>query len=766
MSQLIFRYKSEDIIYNYRQDETLPLIFQSFSHQIGVKRDNLCFLCNGEKLSDTSTIEGLIPNQENKIIILVNDLQSLTPDGPIMKKSDNIVCPKCKESAIISIKDYKISFSQCKNGHMVDNILLSKFNETQEEDISQILCGICKQSKSKLYGNKMTICTNCKINLCLLCKTVHDDTHNIINYEEKNYICEKDGEYYTSYCKSCKKSICSICENDHDSHEIITFGKLIGNRNELIKQHEKLKNDIDKFKILINNITIILNKVSKNIDIYFDINKTIINATLRRIRNSEELLSLNIINNNTIHNDINKIINDAKINNQINGIFEMYKKMENIDQINFENNLENADKNDNDVNINSNNQNSDINIINNETIISQNNNLSQNNQQNESNNNINNINNIRNNNINNNDNIINNENNIIINDNNNNSNNETKITNIINHDNNQNNNISTNNEINKNIINNSNNNQLNTNTETNNNIEANNNNNINTPNNTNQNSIQVTPGIDSSNINNNNNPNTNIDSLNNILNAEIENIIREDIEKNTPLISDILPITLLIDEFINNQQYIDSVKQIANKYQSIRKIRRDGNCFYRGFIYRIFEYICMNNISSLYEKMLKKIDEAKELAKKNILVASLIDDFYNVFIGEFCSCYNSLTNTNTSCRDYLDKLFQDENKEKCNYLILFVKYTISEYLRENKLMYESFIEGDFDNWLVTEVESIDKEAEQMQIIACVTFFDIGVKIEYLNKVKNEVIKFPEDKDEKDIFINLLFFGGHYDLLYK
>ena len=116
---------------------------------------------------------------------------------------------------------------------MVDNILLSKFNETQEEDISQILCGICKQSKSKLYGNKMTICTNCKINLCLLCKTVHDDTHNIINYEEKNYICEKDGEYYTSYCKSCKKSICSICENDHDSHEIITFGKLIGNRNEL-----------------------------------------------------------------------------------------------------------------------------------------------------------------------------------------------------------------------------------------------------------------------------------------------------------------------------------------------------------------------------------------------------------------------------------------------------------------------------------------------------------------------------------------------------
>ena len=50
-------------------------------------------------------------------------------------------------------------------------------------------------------------------------------------------------------------------------------------------------------------------------------------------------------------------------------------------------------------------------------------------------------------------------------------------------------------------------------------------------------------------------------------------------------------------------------------------------------------------------------------------------------------------------------------------------------------------------------------------MACVNFFDLGVKIEYLNKDKNELMKFPEDKDEKDIFINFLFTPGHYDLLY-
>ena len=245
----------------------------------------------------------------------------------------------------------------------------------------------------------------------------------------------------------------------------------------------------------------------------------------------------------------------------------------------------------------------------------------------------------------------------------------------------------------------------------------------------------------------------------------MENLIREDIDLNTPLISPSAETISLLNEYKDNSQYLNSIQIIANKYKSIRKIRRDGNCFYRGFIYRIFEYICMNKKAELYEKMCKKIDEARDLAKKNLLVSNLIDDFYNVFIGEFCSCYNSLTNSGISCRDYLDKLFDNKNKEKCNYLVLFIRYSIAQYLRENKMLYEGYVDRDYDSWLINEVEPIDKEADQIQIMACVNFFEIGVKIEYLNKDKSELMKFPEDKDEKDIFIIFFFTPGHYDLLY-
>jgi len=767
MSLIIFIYNSLEIPIPFNENELVSSIVQRFCLKVNVDHTNLSFLYNGFILNEQLIVNSMHPDNENKIKILVNNNQTQTMIGPYMKKCDSIICPECKESSIITIKDYHISFSQCKNGHNIENILLDKFNETQNEDISKILCGKCNRSMNNIYANKMFICFDCKINLCSLCEHIHDKSHTIKDYEQKYYICGNDGENYTSYCKTCKKNLCLSCVNEHDNHDLVPFSALILNKNKLKQQNENLKKDIDKFKNLVNDIKNKLDKVSENLDIYFDINTILTNNSNKSYRNYEELVSLKEINNNnTIQTDINKIINDNNINNQIIGILDMYKKMQKGEEINNQNNLENENIIINENN-ETNNQNVNINISNNE--------LSQNDSNKENNNNI--INDISNNNssnenqniiINNNSNnkieinndnknnlIENNNNNIIINNNeintnnNNPNNNNINVTNIIR---NIVDNINTNNN---NIINNINNKESNNNINKINNISTNTNNNTTNSNINNNNANPVTP------CGNNINSNEDIELTNSILAIEMENLIRNDMDQNTPLISDLLNISTLVDEYIENQQYINSVKEIANKYKSIRKIRRDGNCFYRGFIYRIFEYICINKNNNLFEKMIGKIELAKTLAKKNTQL-DFIDEFYNAFFGEFCSCYNS----GDSCRDYLDKLFHKNNKEKCNYLICFIRYSIAQYLRENKLLYEAYIEKDFEIYLETEVEQIDNEVDQIQIMAIVNLFDIGVKIEYLNKVKNEVIKYPEDINDNDIFINFLFRPGHYDLLYN
>ena len=247
------------------------------------------------------------------------------------------------------------------------------------------------------------------------------------------------------------------------------------------------------------------------------------------------------------------------------------------------------------------------------------------------------------------------------------------------------------------------------------------------------------------------------------MSVEYENALREEIELTTPLISDQLPINSLLDDYKNNMEYSNSVKQITNKYKYIRKVRRDGNCFYRSYIYRLFEYICMKNNTDLYEKVKKKITDAKDLIQRNGYDWTFIEDFYKIFYTQFYHSFNSLQTKGATVRDYLDALFSD--KETGNYLIYFIRFCIAAYLKENSFLYEVYVDMPFQSWITNEVEAIDHEADQIQIIACVNYFDVGVKIEYLNPDKNEVMKFPEDKNENDIFITVLFTPGHYDILY-
>ena len=123
--------------------------------------------------------------------------------------------------------------------------------------------------------------------------------------------------------------------------------------------------------------------------------------------------------------------------------------------------------------------------------------------------------------------------------------------------------------------------------------------------------------------------------IGNEMSVEYENALREQIQLTTPLISEILPINSLLDDYKNNNEYSNSIKEITNKYKSIRKVRRDGNCFYRSFIYRLFEYICMKNNQNLYNQIKKKITDAKDLIERNGYDWTFIKDFYNIFYTQF-----------------------------------------------------------------------------------------------------------------------------------
>ena len=142
-------------------------------------------------------------------------------------KSKYIICPKCGENCRIKIENYKIKLFDCKNGHSINNILLDDYEDIMNVDLSKIICDKCKViNKSNINNNEFYKCITCKKNLCPKCKLEHEQNHNIINYEQQNYICEKDNEIYTKYCNTCKKNICLSCADEHQSHNTIYYDNI------------------------------------------------------------------------------------------------------------------------------------------------------------------------------------------------------------------------------------------------------------------------------------------------------------------------------------------------------------------------------------------------------------------------------------------------------------------------------------------------------------------------------------------------------------
>ena len=336
MCQVEFRYNEKSIIFQCNESEKICEICNEFILKEQIDKNNIYFSYNGkigkkfdEELTFSQIINSIDKEKKN-ITILVYDINGKKGKNSKIK-SKYIICPKCGENINIYINNYKITLYDCKNGHRINNLSFDEFEKTQYIDISKIICNICKEkNKGDIFNNEFYKCEKCNINICPLCKLNHDKNHNIINYEQINYICGKHNEKYIKYCNKCKMNICMICEEEHKNHENIYLGDMIINENELKNKINELNKDINKLNNNINEIINILNEIKENINKYYIIIKDIINNYDIKNRNYKILYNIKeIYNNNDIIKDINKINNENNIINKFNYIYNIYKEIKN-----------------------------------------------------------------------------------------------------------------------------------------------------------------------------------------------------------------------------------------------------------------------------------------------------------------------------------------------------------------------------------------------------------------------------------------------------
>ena len=346
MAEVIFNFKGVETTIQCNINDKMKEIKNKFITKTQNKENKIYFLYNGDKINEELSFSQLaneLDNQTKKMKILVYEKVE-NKENKKEIKSKEIICPDCGENILIKFLDNKINLYECKNGHYKNNILYEEYENTQKIELSKIICDQCKnKSRDNTYNNEFYICNSCNLKLCPLCKSIHNNNHNIINYNDKNYICKKHNDNYIKYCKECKENMCILCENEHNNHDIIYLGNMIINKDDLIKENEELKNIIDKLRENIEEIKNMLNKILNNVEIYYKINKEMIDNYDNKKRNYYILKNINELKdkNKNIMKDINEIIKENDINKKFNYLMYIY---DNNNYVNKSEIYENGDR--------------------------------------------------------------------------------------------------------------------------------------------------------------------------------------------------------------------------------------------------------------------------------------------------------------------------------------------------------------------------------------------------------------------------------------
>ncbi|ESO02538.1 hypothetical protein HELRODRAFT_184997 [Helobdella robusta] len=232
--------------------------------------------------------------------------------------------------------------------------------------------------------------------------------------------------------------------------------------------------------------------------------------------------------------------------------------------------------------------------------------------------------------------------------------------------------------------------------------------------------------------------------------------IEEEIMNSQLLIGELEDLGNLETEMASDDIFVRKVQILKQRYSNFRRVRGDGNCFYRAF-----GFACLENFLDKPEECLRFRDVATGCKDELVSLGfpeCTVEDFYTVFVETL-----DLINSEKS----LEKLLEVINDQSTSdYIVVFLRLLVSGHLQQNSDFYSCFLEDHktMKDFCSQEVEPMNKESDQIHVIALTTCTNIGVRIEYLDRsdsLNNHV--FPDNLTPS---ITLMYRPGHYDILYK
>jgi surface protein len=334
MTEVEFNYNGIATTIQCNRNDKMIDICQKFESKSQLKEKTIFYLYGGKeiKINNTITFDELAntnDKERNKMNILVVEMNCsfIQNKEDVLVKSKYIICPECKEKAMIIINNNKFTIFGCKNNHIQKDIFFKEFEKTQYIDESKIRCHQCNiNNKSYCYENKFYVCNTCNSNLCPLCKSKHNKNHNnIVDYELKEYICKNHSEKYISYCNKCKINLCFMCKNTHKEHEIIYYSQEIIEKEDLKNSIIDLKEKIDETNNIIKKMINLCYEIMDNFNNYYKVVNDIVNNYDIKNRNLETIFNIKeIYESENVRENLDEIIYSKDFHEAVEKILKVY----------------------------------------------------------------------------------------------------------------------------------------------------------------------------------------------------------------------------------------------------------------------------------------------------------------------------------------------------------------------------------------------------------------------------------------------------------
>ena len=232
--------------------------------------------------------------------------------------------------------------------------------------------------------------------------------------------------------------------------------------------------------------------------------------------------------------------------------------------------------------------------------------------------------------------------------------------------------------------------------------------------------------------------------------------IEEEIRRTIQLVGETEAFSVLEKEYAHDELYLGKVRVLAGTYGHLRRVRPDGNCFYRAVGFAHFEQMLKDG--SKLTAFADKVRPTKEAMAKLGFPVFTMEDFYDNFMEQVDGLKDSDLKS-------LISLFNDEGSS--NYLIVFMRLLTSLNMKTDHEFYQNFLEGGqtVEEFCANEVEPMFKESDHIHVIAFCQQTGINVRVTYLDRgSQGQAVHhdFPEGSTPD---VHLLYKPGHYDIVY-